>query len=354
MFEVAVFRREGLDSMVARVWPKILIGLFLGAYCIGAPSAAQAAGPQTLRVATQFGIAYLPLIVMQHDHLWEAKARELGADITVEYRQLGGGAALNDALLSGSVDLVAGGTTPMLVAWDRTTGSFNVKGIAALNASPMDILTNKPAVHSVKDFSPEDRIAVPAIRVSIQALALMAAAEKAFGDGQAGRLDTQTVTLQHPDALTALVSRSGAVAGYVSSSPFQEEALRNSAIHKVTDSFAAFDGPSTFAVVYGKAEFETRDPKIAQAFHQALSMAIASIAADRNAAVAKYLELTGDKTDPSVITAILERPDFTFGTAPQGTLKMARFMRKVGLLKHDPQSVRDFFVENAADGQPGS
>jgi NitT/TauT family transport system substrate-binding protein len=337
---------------MAKLFRPMLLAGVAALLTAGGPTA-RAAEPETLRVAMQFGIAYLPLIVMEHDHLWEAKAHALGTDITVDYRQLGGGAALNDALLSGSVDLVAGGTAPMLVAWDRTVGSFNVKGIAALNASPMDVLTNKPSIVTLMDFGPDDRIAVPSIRVSAQAIALMAAAEKAFGPGQASRLDSLTVAMQHPDALAALVAGGGTIAGYVSSSPFQEEALKYPAVHRITDSFAAFGGPGTLAVVYGKASFETREPKVAQAFHQALEQAVASIKADHSAAITKYIDVTHDHTNRALLEAILARPDFTFGTAPQGTVKMAQFMRKIGLLKHDPKSARDFFVETQ-NGQPGN
>ena len=96
----------------------------------------------TVRVATQFGLAYLPLVVMEHDHLWEKQAKMLGLDVTAEYIRLGGGGALNDALISDSVDMVAGGPAPMLILWERTQTSFKVKGLAALNASP---IVPKPA-----------------------------------------------------------------------------------------------------------------------------------------------------------------------------------------------------------------
>lgn len=336
-------------------WAAISRPVFLIAMAIlvGVPSAPPAAAAEVLRVATQFGLAYLPLIVMEHDKLWETKARELGSDITVEYRRLGGGGALNDALLSDSVDLVAGGTAPMLFVWDRTAGSFDVKAVAALNTSPMDILTNKPAITSLKDFGPDDKIAVPSIRVSIQAISLMAASEKAFGPGQADKLGGLAVAMQHPDALTALIAPGSQISAYVSSSPYQELALKNPGIHKLTDSFAAFDGPCTFSVVYAKASFMTKHPKAAQAFYQALDEAMASIAKDRSTAIDKYLQVTGDRTDRALLEEILARPDFTFGVAPQGTLKLAQFMRKVGLLKHDTTSWKDYFME-PIHGQPGS
>lgn len=316
-----------------------------------APRAAPAA--EQLRVATQFGLSYLPLIVMQHDKLWESEARKLGADISVEYRQLGGGASLNDALLSDSVNLVAGGTAPMLFIWDRTVGTFNVQAIAALNASPMAILTNKPDVKSLADFAPNDKIAVPSIRVSMQALALMKASEKEFGAGQTDRLADKTVAMQHPDALAALIAPNSPIAAYVSSSPFQEVALEKPGIRKLTDSFAAFDGPSTFSVVYAKADFARSHPDWTRAFYAALKQAMDAIASDPAASVDKYIEVTGDRTDRALLLSIMSRPDFTFTSTPQRTLDLAQFMHRAGLLKHDPKSWKDFFAEAVHD-QSGS
>jgi NitT/TauT family transport system substrate-binding protein len=298
-----------------------------------------------VRVATQFGLAYLPLIVMEHDHLWEKQAEARGVKLSVDYIRLGGGGALNDALISDSVEVVAGGLAPMLVLWDRSTTSFKVKGLAALNASPIDILTNKPRIKSLTDFTPEDRIAVPSIRTSIQAIVLMAAVEKAFGPGQANRLDNLTVTMQHPDALAALLAVNSQISGYVSSSPFQEIALGKSGINKITDSVEAFGGPGTLSVAYAKETFVKNNPKVIESFYAALREALASIASGRSEAIDKYLAVTNEKINRALIETILARPDFTFGIEPIGTLNMAQLMQRVGLLKRKPASWKDYFVE---------
>ena len=325
-----------------------VVGAVLAAATFGGPACAETG---TVRVATQFGLAYLPLIVMEHDKLWEQQAEKLGVKIKAEYMRLGGGGALNDALISDSVDLVAGGTAPMLVLWDRSSTSFKVKGIAALNASPVDILTNKPNIKSLADFTAQDRIAVPAIRTSLQALVLMAAAEQKFGAGQAGRLDTMTVAMQHPDAVAALPQVGGPISGYVSSSPYQEILLKKPGISKVVDSFEAFGGPSTFSVVYAKDVFVRSNPKVMQAFYAALRLAMASIAADRSGSIDKYLAVTREKTDRALLDAILARSDFTFGIEPLRTLPLAQLMKRVGLLKQEPASWKDFFAEALHAGQ---
>jgi NitT/TauT family transport system substrate-binding protein len=298
-----------------------------------------------VRVATQFGLAYLPLVVMEHDHLWEKQAEARGVKLNVDYARLGGGAGLNDALLSDSVELVAGGVAPMLLLWDRTSRGANVIGLAALNVSPVDVLTNKPGAKSLTDFTPEDRIAVPAIKTSIQAIVLKAAAAQTFGQDQADRLDPLTVTMQHPDALIALTTRSSQITGYVSSAPFQEIALKTPGITKLTDSVAAFGGPTTLSVVYAKKRFATDNPVVMAAFYAALRESVAMIATQRGTAIDEYLEVTREKTDRAVIEEILARPDVTFGIEPVGTLAVARLMRQFGILKQQPESWRDYFAD---------
>jgi NitT/TauT family transport system substrate-binding protein len=336
--------KRSFDAVVR--YAAIAAGLATAA--LAGPAGAETA---TVRIATNFGLGYLPLIIMEHDHLWERQAEKLGVKITTEYLRLGGGSTLNDALISDSVDLVGGGTAPMLMLWDRTTTSFKVKGLAALNASPIDILTNKPNIKSLADFTAEDRIALPSIRTSLQALVLMAAAERAFGPGQASRLDTLTVAMQHPDAVAALTSAGSQISGYVSSSPYQEIVLKKPGVSKITDSFAAFGEPATFSVVYAKDAFVKANPKVMEAFYAALKEALASIAADRDASVDKYLDVTHEKTDPALLEAILARPDFTFAVEPSATLKLAQLMKRVGLLKQEPASWKDFFVEAIHAGQ---
>jgi NitT/TauT family transport system substrate-binding protein len=88
-----------------------------------------------------------------------------------------------------------------------------------------------------------------------------------------------------------------------------------------------------------------------QAFYAALKEALASIAADRSGSIDKYLAVTREKTDRELIDAILARPDFTFGVEPLRTLPLAQLMKRVGLLKQDPTSWKDFFAEALHAGQ---
>ncbi|RYY48141.1 MAG: ABC transporter substrate-binding protein, partial [Comamonadaceae bacterium] len=124
----------------------------------GLAGAAQAEG--RLRIAEQFGIVYLLLNVAQDQKLVEKHGKAAGVDIAVEYVKLSGGSAVNDALLSGSIDIAGAGVGPLLTIWDRTQGKQNVRGVASLGNFPYYLVTNNPAVKTIADFTDKDRIAL--------------------------------------------------------------------------------------------------------------------------------------------------------------------------------------------------
>ena len=80
-----------------------------------------------IRIAEQFGIVYLLLNVVRDQKLIEKHGKQEGIDIKVDWTQLSGGAAVNDALLSGSIDIAGAGVGPLLTIWDRTTASRTSK-----------------------------------------------------------------------------------------------------------------------------------------------------------------------------------------------------------------------------------
>jgi NitT/TauT family transport system substrate-binding protein len=149
----------------------------------GLPAAAQAEG--TIRIAEQFGIGYLPLQMMRDRGLIEKHGAEAGIDITVEWATFSGGQAMNEALLSNSVDIGSGGVGPCSCIWDRTNG--DVKGIAAINDMPLFLNSNDPDLQSLEDFTADHKIAVPAAGVSIQSRMLQMAARSSSAAGTRSR-----------------------------------------------------------------------------------------------------------------------------------------------------------------------
>ena len=176
---------------------------------------------RVVRIAKQFGISYLPLTIMEQKKLLEAEGKKQGLDLSTEWLKFTGGPPMNEALVSGNLDFASGGVGPLVTVWARTQKNIKVKGIASLNSMPLYLNTINPNVKTIKDFTEKDRIALPAVRVSIQAVVLQMAAEKAFGAGQEHKLDPLTVTLSHPDAMTALLSGASEVDAHFGSPPMR-------------------------------------------------------------------------------------------------------------------------------------
>lgn len=312
---------------------------------------AQAA--QTLRIAEQFGISYLPFHVIRDRGLIEKHAAARGVSVTAEWTQLGGGGAANDALLSGSVDVVAAGLGPLLTIWDRTRGSFDVKGIAGLARVPFALVTANPDVRTIADLTAADRIAVPTVGVSVQARTLQWAAAQLWGIENQDRLDAFTVTLPHPDAAQALLSGSGSVNGHFSNVPFQQQELRAPGVHKITDWYEVAGGPATSVTVYATSAWRAGNPDAYGVFVDALREAGALIQSDPEAAADAYLRVSGSKLDRDLVLGIIRDPAISFDPVPLNTEGFAHFLHDIGAITVRPESWRDYFFDDLA-GAEGS
>jgi NitT/TauT family transport system substrate-binding protein len=136
----------------------------------------------TLRVAKQFGIAYMQFMVMEDQKMIEKHAKAAGlGDVKVEFNSFRSSDVMNDALLSGSVDFVCLGIPGIITIWSKTKGMpIEVRAASGLNVSPLILLSRDPNIKSIKDFKDGHKIAMPAVKVSIQAIMLqMAAANSA-------------------------------------------------------------------------------------------------------------------------------------------------------------------------------
>jgi NitT/TauT family transport system substrate-binding protein len=315
--------------------------------------AAASAEMSEIKVAQQNGISYLPLMIMEEQKLIERHAKAQGVDVTVGWAKFAGGNVMNDALLSNSLQFASGGVAPMITLWSRTRGNLDVKAVAAINSMPIYLNSRNPAVKTIKDFTEKDRIALPAVKVSVQALTLQMAADKAFGEGQYGRLDALTVSMAHPDAQIALLSGQSEINAHFSSPPFQYQQLRNPAIHTVVNSYDVLGGPSSFNLVWTTSKFRSENPKLYDAFVKALDEATAFINKDKKAAAEAYLRISKDKDSVQEILAMLNDPLIVFTTTPENVMKYVDFMARTGTIKVKPDSWKDLFFPNV-HGLPGS
>ena len=155
---------------------------------------------------------------------------------------------------------------------------------------PLYLVSVNPKVKSIADLSDADRIALPAIKTSIQALTLQMAAEKAFGAGQQYKLDALTVSMGHPDAQAAMLGEKSGINAHFGSAPFMYQELNDPRAHKIFDSYEVMGGPHTFNVVWATTKFHDENPKLVHAFIAALSDAEKILRDEPARAAAIYVE----------------------------------------------------------------
>jgi NitT/TauT family transport system substrate-binding protein len=315
-------------------------------------AAAQAEG--RIRIAEQYGVTYLLLNIAQEQKLIEKHGKANGVDIKVEWTQLSGGAAINDALLSGAIDIAGAGVGPLLTIWDRTKGRQDVRGVAALGSFPYYLVSNNPKVKSLADFTDKDRIGLPAVTVSVQARILQMAVAQKWGDKEFARLDKITQTLPHPDAAAAIIAGGTEISGHFGSPPFQEQELaQNPNARIVLNSYEVQGGPSSSTVLYATEKYRKENPKTYRAFTAALAEAAEYASKNPEGAADIYLRTNKSKVDRAILLKIIRNPEVQFKISPQNTLTLAQFMHRVGAIRNKPESWRDYFFDDPAIGQGG-
>jgi NitT/TauT family transport system substrate-binding protein len=314
-----------------------------------------AATAQEIRLAQQFSMGYLQLNVMQHQRLIEKHAAALGIpNAKVSWFKFNGPTAVNEALISGNIDIGSGGVPGLLTLWARTKGTpQEVRGISALSSQPFLLNTRDPNIKTIKDFKDSDRIAVPAVKSSVQALTLQMAAAKAYGEKEFEKLDPLTVSMTPPDATVALLKGGAQITAAFSVPPFQYQQLEDKSVHTVLNSFDVMGGSHTFTAIWTSAKFRDSNPALYKAFVAALKEATGIVARDPRAAAALWIEDSQSKLPLDTAGKIVSGPQVHWTMVPENTMKFAEFMASVGRLKAKPESWKDYFFPEI-HGEKGS
>lgn len=308
----------------------------------------------TVRIAQQPGLTYLPLVVMEHDKLVEKNAEAAGlGKVTVEWSKFAGGNVMNDALLSGNLDFAATGMPSFLILWDKAKGLLDVRGLCSYGSTPLYLVTRDPKVKTIRDFTESDRIAVPAVKSSVQAILLQMQAEKEWGVGKHAKLDGLTISRAHPDAYTALVSGQSEITAHFGAPPYEQMELAQPGMHLVLSSEDVLGGPASNGVFYLTAKFHRENPKLVGVIKAAMGEAIDLINRDHRVAAEKYLAVTQEKTTVEKLVELIEQPGAIYTLAPQKTFAYADFMHRIGSIKRKAESWKDLYFPEAHD-LPGS
>lgn len=311
-----------------------------------------------VRFAAQFGLLYLPQQVVVDQKFVEACAKGAGlGDVKVSMNRFSGGAAVNQALLSGNVDFAAGGIPPLLKLWDKTKGTdIEVRAATNLTAMPLRLLTNDPKVKKLEDYVglQDHKIATPSVKVSIQAVVLQMAAAKKWGPKEAFKLDDLTVSMKHPTAVAALLAGGQAVKTHFATLPFSYQEIHSGKVHQVMTSYDVMGGEHSTVALYNTKKWMDANPKLYKCVWQSYRKAFEWINADKKRAAKLFKEFTKSKLELKDIEGMVSSNDeIHYTPTPGKTMEFAKFMHSIGSLKNMPSSWKDYYWDNNYD-QNGS
>jgi NitT/TauT family transport system substrate-binding protein len=327
-----------------------LAAFICAAVMLLAAAAAPLSAQQPLRIGMGNGLAFLPIYVATDLKLFEKHAKAAGLSVKPVFRRVASSAAMQEALLSGNVDVAPFGVSALLLTREKRK---DVVVVSNLTTMPLVLVSNRDDVRSLSDFKPKDRIAMPLLTAP-QMYMLRMQSEKSFGAGQADKLRGQVVALPHAEAVEALDTRKGEVAGYFASPPFSQDVMKQQNIHKVLSSTDVIGGKASFLVLAATKKSVDAQPKLAQSVITALDEAADIIRKEPRKAAQIFLKFEPSRSlDVRTLETVLRELKDDFGNEVHGIEAYAGFMARHGRLKEPPKSWKDVVVPQLA-AMPGS
>src|SRR6476620_11092116 len=324
-----------------------------GAGLMAAPSIVSAQSRLAVRFVQQRGLLYIPVDIMVSGGILQQEATKLGlGKIEATATALSGPGPILDALLSGAADYGTAALPSLLTLWEKTRGTANeVKAVGTVSNGAITLYTINPNVKTIADFTETDRIAVPTVKLSFNAMMLQMAAEQRSNDPH--RLDHLTVALGHPDAVTALSAGYGkaAITAHIAVQPFTDRGLKLPGAHIITASRKVFGGPLTQITLLATKPTKDKNPTLFKAVANALEESSKSASADKRAAAVLWKEAQKAPDSVDDLVAQLNDPGFEFTAQPRRIAFFADFLNRTGTMKAKLGGWKELFWETAHNQQ---
>jgi NitT/TauT family transport system substrate-binding protein len=305
-------------------------------------------------LGAQYGAVYLPAMAMESQKLVEKHLLAAGlATVKVSWVKLAGPAAINDAIISGSLHFACQGVPSLAVIWDRTKAGIGVKALGAVASNNNWLNTRNPNIRSLRDFTEGDRISIPSLKVATQTILMHIAAEQVWGVGNHTKLDHLFVALPNLEGMAAVLRDGHEVNTNFTTSPFHEIEMK-AGLTTVTSAFEIMGGPTTGLTFTSSEAFRAQNRQVFAAVSNAFDEALVWVNADKQRAAKLYIEMMHEKRlSEDDIAAIISSKDMEYTRVPTRFGQLIEFMYRTGYIKNKPTSWKDLFFEEA-HGLPGS
>jgi len=288
-------------------------------------------GGDSMAIAYQPGIGYAQLLIMKQEGWLEEDLPET----EISWEQLSSGSAIRDGMLAGDIQVGSGGVGPFLVGY---SAGVDWKLLSALNEMDLWLMVMDERYQSLEDFG-DGSIAMPAPD-SIQSVVLRKGAQERLGDATA--LDSNIVSLSHPDGLQALLS--GQIAGHLTSPPFQFQEQDEGA-RAILKSFDLF-GPHTFNSVFVRQDYHDDNPEAMEALYSNIQEATELIQNDPDQAAEILSEESGGEVSAEEFRRFITEDGVAYTTEPKAFIEFAEFMQEIGLIDEAPESQEELVYDN--------
>ncbi len=275
---------------------------------------------KTIVIAYQGGMGYAPVHVMEAKKLVE---QNYGDGLTVMYTKLDSGATINEGIIGGTINVGCMGVSPAISGVSK---GIPYKIVSNLCSQSHGLMCNDPAITSLKDITPTDKIAIMSTG-SFQHILLAMAAEKELGDAHA--LDNNIQKMSHAEGMAAL--ESGTVKMHLTSSPFifqERDAGKYTELKEVSE---VWPSGNTHLVAMVSTEL-ANDTKLFDAVSKAFSDAITFINENKEETAQIETEYLG--LDLDTVTRYLNEEDIQFFPELRGVGTMADFMLRAGFIEN--------------------
>ena len=242
-------------------------------------------------------------------------------EIEVEFVKLDSGAAINEGIIGGTIDIGCMGLGPAI---SGVAAGVPYKAISNLCSQSHGLMSNDPSIKSLADIKTEDKIALVNTG-SIQHILLAMAAEKNLGDAHA--LDNNIQAMSHAEGMAAL--ESGTVKLHLTSSPFIYQERENASYNELPEINEVWPSGNSFLLAMASNKV-VEDEKLNAAVLAAFDQAFEFINSDKEGLAeieVEYLSL-----DHDTVMSYLNEKDCQFFPQLRGADDMASFMYSAGFV----------------------
>ncbi len=316
----------------------IAIGMIVSLIGCGSQkeSASDKSGEEvTINIAYQYGLAYAPVVICQHNNMIEKSYEEsTGKKVNVTWTQMSSGADINTGIASGDIQFGFMGIAPAITGVSKNVG---YKIFTGISGQENGMMTNDKTIKALSDLVGSDsQIALVNIG-SMPHIILGKALEDNGFDAHA--LDANIVGMKYPDGMAAL--QSGSLACNLTSNPYIYLERESGDFAEIPEIANSWDSSNSFIVGVASTDIAA-DSDLYNAVCDAISKSIDFVNENKE----ETAKVTSEYDSNSVEDEIKYLNYGTYSAETIGIFELAQFMYKNSFIDKEIKDYSELVFDN--------